>query len=564
MLDGDEAVLGIQAEDILRGAHPIYFAGQAYMGSWDAYLASPLVGIFGPSAWPLHVVTLAESLVLIPLIGGLATQLYGPPARLPAMLLAAFSPLYVTMGELRALGGYVETLVLGTALLLIATHLRLRWSDGRPTRRLWVLAGLLTGLGLWVDILILYYLLAAAIWLLPAIVRCVRADRRSWQGRLRGGPGTLAATVSALACGALPALFYAVQHQLGNVVIPGAAETIHGDPWRGLVVVYFIAVAVPRVASVAIPWAEGGVPVVLAGASAVVAGVVCVAAFGHTLASALSRMRTAQPGGETLPAGGPQPRPDRWALALPLLLLAVIFVVYWRSPAANQIFYITKGVVYVIGDSGGRYALPVTTALTLLLARLFTDVGQALSRRSGRIASAARLSGVHLSTTPIRGLGGTLAVVTVLVAFGVPYFGSDMIRVAQSSYAPDLTFPAQHAEMLTYLEQRHIHYVWANHWIGNVVMYLTDERVRCADYYDLEVLHGPNRFPDVMNAVAAADRPTFIVESDPARGPSAVARALDALHVSYESAHFGSLWVLTPTSRTVYPTEIVQALDMDY
>src|SRR5215467_11382552 len=42
MMEGDEAVLGIQAERILHGSLPLYFQGQAYMASWDAYLAAPL------------------------------------------------------------------------------------------------------------------------------------------------------------------------------------------------------------------------------------------------------------------------------------------------------------------------------------------------------------------------------------------------------------------------------------------------------------------------------------------------------------------------------------------
>src|SRR5438067_3149020 len=38
VIDGDEALVGIQAEHILRGQHPFYFYGQVYMGSLEAYL----------------------------------------------------------------------------------------------------------------------------------------------------------------------------------------------------------------------------------------------------------------------------------------------------------------------------------------------------------------------------------------------------------------------------------------------------------------------------------------------------------------------------------------------
>jgi hypothetical protein len=151
MLEGDEAILGVQAEDILRGAHPIYMYGQPYMASWETYLLAPLIAAFGPSGTLMHCVTLAESLLLVPLLGILAEKLYGERARLPAMLLAAVPPLYVAVVELHLWGGYVETLVLGTALLLTAVSIAERWEARAPTTRLWGLAGLLLGFAFWID-----------------------------------------------------------------------------------------------------------------------------------------------------------------------------------------------------------------------------------------------------------------------------------------------------------------------------------------------------------------------------------------------------------------------------
>src|SRR5689334_21286090 len=48
MIDGDEALLGIQAERILQGQYPTYFYAQPYMGSLEAYLAAALFAVFGP------------------------------------------------------------------------------------------------------------------------------------------------------------------------------------------------------------------------------------------------------------------------------------------------------------------------------------------------------------------------------------------------------------------------------------------------------------------------------------------------------------------------------------
>ena len=37
VISGDEALVGIQAEQILHGEHPIYYYNQPYMGSPQAY-----------------------------------------------------------------------------------------------------------------------------------------------------------------------------------------------------------------------------------------------------------------------------------------------------------------------------------------------------------------------------------------------------------------------------------------------------------------------------------------------------------------------------------------------
>src|SRR5579872_1279301 len=54
MIDGDEALVGIQAERILHGQYPVYFYSQPYMGSLEAYFAAALFRVFGPSAWALR------------------------------------------------------------------------------------------------------------------------------------------------------------------------------------------------------------------------------------------------------------------------------------------------------------------------------------------------------------------------------------------------------------------------------------------------------------------------------------------------------------------------------
>jgi hypothetical protein len=56
--NADEAVVALMARHILAGARPIFFYGQAYMGSLDAFLVAGGFGIFGEEVWVIRAVRL--------------------------------------------------------------------------------------------------------------------------------------------------------------------------------------------------------------------------------------------------------------------------------------------------------------------------------------------------------------------------------------------------------------------------------------------------------------------------------------------------------------------------
>jgi hypothetical protein len=280
----------------------------------------------------------------------------------------------------------------------------------------------------------------------------------------------------------------------------------------------------------------------------------------------------------------------QWRYALAPLLASVIVLMFWRSSFTDAI------VIYPAIDVAGRYALPLETALVLLFACLFAnlpillrraarghwegDVGRFAAERLavGRAAvesyAIGRYAMEHVVVRPFAGrrygvgvLGTrvTWALLVLLLAlYALPYADSNMVNAFQTPYRGTVDFHTRQAEMLAYVEQQHIHAIWANHWIGNVMMYLENERVLCADYVDVQLSGGHNRFPQAFAEVSASDRASFLLESNPAHGEPVTARALDALGVAYASAHFGSLWIITPLSRTVQPDEIAAALTYDY
>lgn len=103
VMSGDEAMVGLQAEHILRGELPVYYYAQPYMGSLEAYLAALIFKLTGPTVWAMRLETIPMSLLMVYLTWRFAAVL-ADTARLSARikmtfmtiaaLIAAFPPLY--------------------------------------------------------------------------------------------------------------------------------------------------------------------------------------------------------------------------------------------------------------------------------------------------------------------------------------------------------------------------------------------------------------------------------------------------------------------------------------
>ena len=126
-LDADEAVVGLMARHIaFDGELPVFYYGQAYLGSLEAFTAAPLFLAFGSSAQLLKLVPLAYSLGFLVLSALVARRVFGDgPAILTAVYLA-LPPAMWALWSTKARGGYAEVLFLGEALLMISLWLATR------------------------------------------------------------------------------------------------------------------------------------------------------------------------------------------------------------------------------------------------------------------------------------------------------------------------------------------------------------------------------------------------------------------------------------------------------
>ncbi len=172
----DEGTIGEMAMNIaFHGEHPAFFYGQAYMGSLQAYLGAAFFHLFGVSLFSLRLGTVLLNTLFLVSMYLLGRLLYPPKMALLSTLLLALAAVIVYYREIQAIGGYPETLLFGSLLFVLASWLAL---TARPeltpsSRRLGLLRllafaawGMVVGLGLWSDLLILPFVLCSGLLLL--------------------------------------------------------------------------------------------------------------------------------------------------------------------------------------------------------------------------------------------------------------------------------------------------------------------------------------------------------------------------------------------------------------
>ena len=202
--DSDEGTMGLMALHInTRGERPLFFYGQSYMGTIQAYLGALLFHLFGASVFSLRLGLLLLFTLFLLVMYLLLRLLYGQTFALVGLLLLDLGGPDLLKPQLLALGGYPETLLFGALSLLLAIWLArsASASAARPGwRRLSVYGalGLTMGLGWWSDQLVFPLLVVAALLL---VIFCRR------ELALRG----LVALVAGLLVGLAPQFIYLMQ-----------------------------------------------------------------------------------------------------------------------------------------------------------------------------------------------------------------------------------------------------------------------------------------------------------------------------------------------------------------
>ncbi|AVT32840.1 hypothetical protein C6361_29040 [Plantactinospora sp. BC1] len=456
--NSDEATFGLAALHIADGRElPVFLYGQHYMGTVQSYLAAPLFLLFGAGWIPLRIPLLFLYAAFGYLAYRLTRRLYSPWLATFTVGILALGGERVIRDQITAVGGRPEVKPAVLGLLLIALALGRRRDRGRlRTLGLFGLFGLVTGLCVWDDWLVLPYLVVAFGVLL---VGC-------WRDLL--GPAG-AVLVAGFLLGVAPLLVDNLTAPAGQdsisvlrQVSEGEAEATPGTArlHGALLVGIPLATGLCRPEGCdAVEMSWGGLYLALL----LAAGVLAVVGLVR--------------------AGASTPARVGYAAQLALVLGAALTVAaYARSSLAGS-----------APLASARYLSILQISLPAVLWPLWL-----VARRAGQLAAGP--------LTRLAGIVGTalLALLVVLLLGTTGHLLGEIGTIRAEE--------GQQRQLARTLERAGVSAVYAEYWTCNRLVFVTRERVACAVLGE-DLRPGQDRYPAYPRRVRAADRPAFVFEA---------------------------------------------------
>ncbi|HLZ25651.1 MAG TPA: hypothetical protein VKQ30_26295 [Ktedonobacterales bacterium] len=565
VIAGDEAIVGIQSEHILRGEHPVYYYAQPYLGSFQAYIIALIFLITGPQVWAMRIEPILVSLVIVTITWRFSTAL-AQAARLSprdkrlftiiATLIAACAPLYDVVEEMRVTGGYVEAFAVMLWLLFCALRLTQRWQEQASRRELavrWGGIGFLIGFGLWIDPLVIYADVTIALWiggyvLVELVKRRQQTGPRSPISLLKEAYLSLCA-LPALLVGFAPGLIWGARHGWTNVTYlyhNGGPSSSHSLHMMARVSGVYATCLAPRALGGALPTQPDvtnanphvvTLGLIVAGGSLLITGVCSGLSFfsPHT---ALARVRQ--------------------LTLLPLLFLLCVSVIFCTASIASGALVSGCGP----WDLVGRYTVPLVLTLPYIVAAACLIPAMILQDQSqGRDQDSEGPHPLHRQVS-MRTMSSPLLALQVLVAVTlIAYFFAQGIAYIQAS--PQYTFqatgcvaeyPTNLGPLISYMQSANIQHVWAVGWVADPITFETDSAILATQ---------PNgRIPANSDILLHADRPSMLVLARQNDAYPAYLRVLDDNHITYHTERFYAspgidILLITPLNRTVSPLDPV-------
>ena len=164
-LDVDQSVVGLMARHMAQGTDfPLFFYGQSYMGSLEPSASALMFRLFGESGFTLGLGPVLFGCIALWALWRWGRDAAGPWGGLLALLGGMFGPLMHFQFQAAARGGYMVALAVDVLVLWLGSRMAGMLREERPIR-LWTWAGLglLAGIGLWSNLIVVPALAVAAL-----------------------------------------------------------------------------------------------------------------------------------------------------------------------------------------------------------------------------------------------------------------------------------------------------------------------------------------------------------------------------------------------------------------
>lgn len=511
--NSDEAIVALMARHILQGERPVFFYGQVYMGSLDAFMVAGGFAVFGQHVWVIRLVQALLYAGVILSTAWVAQLIFGKCKNgWVAACFLAVPTVNVTLYTTASLGGYNEALLLGNLVMALGLIL-IRRADTLPSKsvdaKTFALAlvwGMIAGCGLWANGLSLVYTLPAALTLLWAIF-----------GRFRGkfsGRQKIALILAALAgtaIGASPWLMYAIQTGPERLVLElfGTAVAVEKTPWivqTGQHLFNFVLLGLTALLGFRPPWAVRWLGLPMAPFILLFWGAVVYAWFWRW-----------------------KPDPDsRWKK--------------WMLTGVG--ISVIAGFVFTPfgGDPSGRYFVPLFIVLSLVAAEGLQQ-----------LIKKPKLQTACVAFVLVFNLWGTLQCALKYPPGITTQF--DSVAVVDHRYNP---------ELIDFLKSEGETRGYTNYWVAYPTAFLSGEEVifvpRLPYHQDMRYTSRDNRYAPYAVEVAESRRIAYITTNHPELDQY-MRVEFKAAGISWLEERIGDYQVFYHLSRPIRPEEIGLGID---
>lgn len=495
--NSDEAIVGLMAKHILDGENFLYFYGQSYMGSLDAYLVALGFLIFGVEIWVIRLIQiLLYGMVIIFFYLFVELSFRSKKIAFLSSLFLVFPAVNVVLYTTVSLGGYGEALLLGAFSFYIAAIFEKESKDRYKMHQVYLgLLGFIAGIGLYVNPISLTMILPAVLFVLWKLIQQSASKKIIF--------GNLLVTSIFFILGSAP-FWYSLIFTNGFSVlteIGGSAVAIESNSYIQKIFTHIVSLFL----------------------------------FGPTVILGL--------------------RPP-WGVNLIGIFFIPFVIIFWvlilyliikkdkKSvkefsiflPLAGILIFVTGGFVFTsFGiDPSGRYFLPIVIPLSVF-------AGYACIKLNNKLVSV-------------------LAVLTIIFhVYGSVRSGLQKPFITTQFYAPAQIDHSNILELKNFLMSEDEYYGFSNYWISYPLAFISDEKIlsvpKLPYHPDLRYTGRDNRITKYNELIKDGENYFYITANNPALDDLLVRSFLEN-DVSYREKQINDYHIFYHLSKKITPEEL--------